>query len=731
MQTPPLGAPNAVEFSNIELGASQIGSAGRQFQFAGNLVARIDGDPAGVFTVTGMETDRLGREPDAPPGSGFQWITLQTVDGAGPISMQGARALIVTVQCFFPVTFTSSSVTASVTLLAEGTDSPPIEQFAITATVDLTGKIHIDMLPSPGFDQGFFPGTTMDCAFIFKSTMGVDATGMFSCPPTDRTPFSASAMPVTVPARGQTEVHLPVTCAPGLIQPGFFDDVEFDFVSDNPAASSRALLRMQIIAVRSLWATSSIGTEVSVAPGILIPFQVTVNESGGLSPVTVFPAFPPGGVDLRVAEMTTLTGGTGGNNLSAIQNFTLIVKGGMPVGPLAAPISIGFSVGADATHPAQSGNLDIHINVLPPEEITFTDQVLTPSGTALGGTASLTIRSDGTYTFTTHLHDSGFDSYSFQVRAAFTTGSGIQLLAQRTGSVSGTIGSGSRDDDHTEDGQSQWLADNWPDAKTAKMTLTKSYQDTGIIGIGEQALSDLLSFVALEVVAGPVVAIVVVLGSELTQLTGVPILGPGSLPGVVVSAGIAWLLGPGMVFPALVAGVAAGLVTDELIKSRRMSGDERVFADQVFTGQVPYDQVWLTNMSNGGRAFTWPMPDGSILMNLGDAQPDPVHYAKPDSSYTDQGQLFIHEMTHAWQIAHTTFPFGLACERLKDPSYDYGPPGPPFSLFTIEGQASLVDDWYAGDRVGKPGRPAATGNEMDPADAYFGYIVNNIRTGAR
>jgi len=47
MQTPPLGAPNAVEFSNIELGASQIGSAGRQFQFAGNLVARIDGDPAG------------------------------------------------------------------------------------------------------------------------------------------------------------------------------------------------------------------------------------------------------------------------------------------------------------------------------------------------------------------------------------------------------------------------------------------------------------------------------------------------------------------------------------------------------------------------------------------------------------------------------------------------------------------------------------------------------------
>ena len=728
MQTPPLGAPNQVVFSNVELGVVEIGSAGREFNFDGNFVARIDGDSAGVFTISGIETLRLGREPDAP---GLEWLTVQSVDGAGPISAQGARAVIVTVRCLFPFAFTSSSVSASIALLAEGTDSPALEQFAISASVDLVGRTHIDTVHSPGLDGGFQPGSTMETVFLFKSTMAVDATGTFSCSPDSRTPFSSSSVPVTVPAHGQAQATLPVMCASGLIQPGFFDDVEFDFISNNPAASSRILLRLQVLAVRSLWAASSIGTNVSIAPGILIPFQVTVNESGGVTPVDVFPAFPPGGVDLRVGAMTSLTGGTGGNNLSAILNLTLMVKGGMPPGPLPAPISIGFSVGPDDTHPAQSGSLDIHINVLPPEEITFSQQVLTPSGTALGGTATLTIRSDGTYTFTTHLHDSGFDSYSFQVRAALTTGSGIQLLAQRTGSFSGTIGSGSRDDDHTEKGHSDWLADNWPDAKTATMTLSKSYQDTGIIGVGEQALSDLLSFVALEVVAGPVVAVVVVLGSELTQLTGVSILGPGALPGVVVAAGIAWLLGPGMVFPALVAGVAAGLVTDELIKFRRMSGDEEVFADQVFMGQVPYNQVWLTNMSNGGRAFTWPMPDGSILMNLGDAQPDPVHYAKPDSSYTDQGQLFIHEMTHAWQIAHTTFPFGLACERIKDPSYDYGPPGPPFSLFTVEGQASLVDDWYAGNRVQKSGHPSGTGKEMDESDVYFPYIVNNIRSGDR
>jgi hypothetical protein len=309
-----LGAPNAVDFSNMELGVSQIGSAGREFKFDGDFVARIDEDPAGVFTVTGIETLRLGREPDAPPGSGFQWINVQSVDGAGPISAQGARAVIVTVQCFFPVTFTSPSASASVVLLAEGTDSPALEQFAITASVDLTGRIHIDTVASPGFDAGFFPGSTMDCVFLFKSTMAVDATGTFSCPPADRTPFSSSAVPVTVPARGQVQVTVSVTCAPGLIQPGFFDDVEFDFVSGNPDASSRAFVRLQILAVRSLWATSSIGTEVSVAPGILVPFQVTVNESGGVTPVGVFPAFPPGGLDLRTGATTTLVGGTGGNN---------------------------------------------------------------------------------------------------------------------------------------------------------------------------------------------------------------------------------------------------------------------------------------------------------------------------------------------------------------------------------------------------------------------------------
>jgi hypothetical protein len=268
------------------------------------------------------------------------------------------------------------------------------------------------------------------------------------------------------------------------------------------------------------------------------------------------------------------------------------------------------------------------------------------------------------------------------------------------------------------------------------MSVSKSYQDAGLLGVGEAALDALLKFIALEVVAGPVIGAVIMLGEELTSITNIEAFGPGGLPGVIVSAGTAWLLGPDMVFPALAAGVAAGALTDALVNSRKMTPGEMAFADKVFAGQVPYDRIWLTNLSNGRRAFTWPSPDGSILMNLGltdlgDAYSNPVLFAQSSGSYTAQGQLFIHELTHAWQIAHSSFPLGLACERVIDPSYNYGPPGPPFSLFTVEGQASIVDDWFAGNRQQQSGHPSGTGKAMDEQDVYFPYIVNNIRSGDR
>ena len=516
-----------------------------------------------------------------------------------------------------------------------------------------------------------------------------------------------------------------MTCDPGTA-PGFFDQVLFRFDSADDMHNAEYRARLEVLPPRAIWTTTSIPRDVSVAPGLPVACQITVNESGGTSPIEMVPAPFSEAISLTLGAMTSDVGGTGGNNRTNIQHIVFKIKGGTAAGT-QIPLEFDWAVPADDTHPATTGNVIFNITVLPPEEVTLEQQVLTPSGTALGGTASLTIRSDGTYTFATRMRDSGLDSYTYQVRAALTTAAGAQLMAQYTGTVSGTLGSGSGEDDHSEAGNSLWLYDNWLDARTATLSLSKSYHDAGVIGVGEAALDALLEFVALEVVAGPVPGALIMLGEELTTITGIEVFGPGGLPGVIVAAGTAWLLGPDMVLSALVAGVAAGTVTDALVMSRRMDDGEIAFADAVFAGQIQYDRVWLTNLSNGPRKFTWPSPDGSIVVNLGDAYLAPTLHT--DSSYPDQGQVFIHELTHAWQITHSSFTPGLVCERIVDPSYDYGPPGPPFALFTVEGQAHIVDDWFGGHRLAQSGHPPGTGQGMDPSDAYYRYIVNNIHSG--
>ena len=58
--------------------------------------------------------------------------------------------------------------------------------------------------------------------------------------------------------------------------------------------------------------------------------------------------------------------------------------------------------------------------ILLPQSVTTPPAVITtPDGTAFGGSVTCTVRSDGTYQFDYHLHDSGAVGYDFSVRAAY------------------------------------------------------------------------------------------------------------------------------------------------------------------------------------------------------------------------------------------------------------------------------------------------------------------------
>ncbi len=82
-------------------------------------------------------------------------------------------------------------------------------------------------------------------------------------------------------------------------------------------------------------------------------------------------------------------------------------------------------------------------------------------GVPVGGSSHLTIRQDGSYTFSGHFHDSGATEYNVSVAWAVKDAQNQVYTVSHSGHVSGTFESGSRDDDWRVDSRDDRLADNW------------------------------------------------------------------------------------------------------------------------------------------------------------------------------------------------------------------------------------------------------------------------------
>jgi hypothetical protein len=374
------------------------------------------------------------------------------------------------------------------------------------------------------------------------------------------------------------------------------------------------------------------------------------------------------------------------------------------------------------------------MDAINPEVRSLHGDVLTPAGTALGGSVDMTLRSNGSYTVQFHLHDSGIPDYDFLVRAIFTTPNGLTLVAQYSGHVEGTESTTlshapNRDSDHTEDGTNSFIKAHWSDIKNGRLWITKEYSAGGLVGFVEDVAKAVLDVGAGAV--GGALGVVIGLGAEIGQVFGD--LGVGGAFGLV--AGVVVFAAGGSLVLAVAAGVAVGAVTNALIKQRPLSAQEAEFAKQVFGNSLPApDQIILTNLSGlGGRAFTMPGADGKIYINLGDAfdSPNPLQYT--NNAYPTPGQVLIHELTHAWQLAYASFLPGLVCEGIVNQAnntvgqsvYQYGPPGPVWSNFNLEQQGAIVDQWFGGTpTVVVPNRIA-----KDPNDPYFVYVRDNVKAG--
>ena len=145
--------------------------------------------------------------------------------------------------------------------------------------------------------------------------------------------------------------------------------------------------------------------------------------------------------------------------------------------------------------------------------------------------------------------------------------------------------------------------------------------------------------------------------------------------------------------------------------------------------------------SVSNRAFTAPGIDGKTYCNIGPAYADASLYstqtATQNGAYPAPGEVMIHELTHAWQIAHNSFLPGFVCSgvinqanfEFGDDVYAYGLPGQAWSSFNLEQQGAIVDQWFAGNN-NNGSMQSAFGPKDTTSNPYYQYISSNILTGS-
>ncbi|MGC3971892.1 MAG: hypothetical protein QM775_32475 [Pirellulales bacterium] len=116
----------------------------------------------------------------------------------------------------------------------------------------------------------------------------------------------------------------------------------------------------------------------------------------------------------------------------------------------------------------------------------------------LGGSVHVVMKRNGDFTFSSHVHDSGFDNIDYALSAVLITGSGIAFTFERSGHVEGTsaglpFGTPNRNDDSFTTGNNPMITREFDDLFAgAKLMASLDGTDKLVNGI-KGMLGDLLS----------------------------------------------------------------------------------------------------------------------------------------------------------------------------------------------------------------------------------------------
>ncbi len=385
-------------------------------------------------------------------------------------------------------------------------------------------------------------------------------------------------------------------------------------------------------------------------------------------------------------------------------------------------------------------------------DVVFDEPIVTDGGVALGGHHTLVVSRDGTYRYKGSFRATGLPSYDVAIVTTLgypiavpgsPTPAAGQVAFAAHGRVHGSNEPGDREFGWDDGGSAQIVASEWSGVRQAQLNYQLDY-DTDWFGPAGDVVSFVTQVAAFGATFGAAGVAIVLVGKSAELLNIEQLVLPGTV-GVILSGAAAFVLGPGVLIPAFLVGVG---VTAALVKQRHLEPHERSWSDRVFQGKVPWERVLLTNLLGlGERPFTTPGPGGVILVNMGEGFAEPLSYTGKGATTTGNnapGQLLVHELVHAWQIANETFTPEYYCRAVSTAAgtlggdmsaYGYGGATGDWRSFGTERQASIVDEWFAGSSsqdsrhvLQRPYPPMHHEQTPNP-NPYYRFIRDNIRTG--
>lgn len=346
-------------------------------------------------------------------------------------------------------------------------------------------------------------------------------------------------------------------------------------------------------------------------------------------------------------------------------------------------------------------------------EKKFHADIVTHDGVSLGGNIDVSINSNGQWRIITHVHNSGLPKYHYQLIVKIVTPNGIVYAFQHGGSAEGTENSDithgpHRDDDWDKSGFANIVQTNWNTISIGSMQWQIFYQDDITAVFTDLANtvsggSKLLVSLAGDEIKKTVNGIEHVFNqtvdgiSGLTKCIGNDIQGIGDATGFFINEAGQYI------YYSAMGIIQLAFNKGDFPRMRTIHQDEYDWANaMIFNYSLPrIDRIKIFNFTNtdNHRFFTWPGINDYIYMNIGSAFDTPINYVdNVNKAYLAPGEVFIHELTHVWQIGKYGIT-GMVQKYIAfgglNQTYEIKcPPSNINASYNLEQQASLVDAAY-------------------------------------